>query len=146
MWPYFCDNAEICDCFDFWDLPLGMKKIVLFPFRMRVPMPSSSLLRFSANALIHISATGPCCNCVYSCNIPVIGLMTSFGSKWLYDSCAVKIFMSRLYLEAALSLLGGWRSRDCRGYIVSVCGTTRDGAVTGICDGTTLGDGAVVDR
>ena len=121
-----------------------MKKIVLFPFRMRVPMPSSSLLRFSANALIHISATGPCCNCVYSCNIPVIGLMTSFGSKWLYDSCAVKIFMSRLYLEAALSLLGGWRSRDCRGYIVSVCGTTRDGAVTGICDGTTLGDGAVV--
>ena len=39
----------------FGTLPLGMKKIVLFSFGMRVPMPWASMPKLLVNAFIHTS-------------------------------------------------------------------------------------------
>ena len=48
----------------FGNFPLGMKKIVLFPFGTRVPTPWGSLPRSSANAFIHILHSEPFPNCL----------------------------------------------------------------------------------
>ena len=128
----------------FGNLPLGMKKIVLFPFGMRVPKLLASLPRSLVNYFIHISASEPCRNCLYYCDITVMISMTELASKWIHDSCAVSICVTRTYLEEFLSVMGCWKRKDFRGATCSVLHTLVDGAVVGIGDGTTLEDGAVV--
>ena len=90
----------------FGNLPLGMKNIVLFPFGMRFTTPWDSLPKSSENAFIYISASGTCRNFLYSCEIPVMGLMTALASKLMHASCAARICVARAYLEAVFSVLG----------------------------------------
>ena len=82
----------------FGNFPLDMKKILLFPFSMRVPKFWSSLPRSLSNSFIHISASGRCRNCLYSCYIPVMISMTALVSKCMHASCAVRICVARAYL------------------------------------------------
>ena len=67
--------------FPFGTLPLGKKKVVLFPFGMRVPTPWDGLTRSLVNAFIVILAHGPCNHCLYSCDIPVMISMTVLASN-----------------------------------------------------------------
>ena len=125
-------------------LPLGtlrldMKKIVFFPFGMRVPTPWDSLPRLLANASTHISDSGICRNFLYSCDIPVMGSMPVLDSNLMKASCDVRICVARAYLGVF------WNCGDCRGTDGFVIGTLGDGAVVGICVGSTLGDCAVLE-
>ena len=52
--------------FPFGNLPLGMKKILLFPFGMRIPAPWDSLPRSLKNNFIYILASGTFRDCLYS--------------------------------------------------------------------------------
>ena len=79
----------------FGGFTLGMNKIVLFPFGMRVPTPWACLPRSFSNAFTHISESGPCRNLLYSCNIPVVVLITSLASNLLNVLCAVRICVAR---------------------------------------------------
>ena len=72
------------------NLPLGMKKIMLFPFGMRVPTPRDSLPRSLVNAFIHTYDSGPCRIFLFSCDIPVMVSMTALASKLLHASCDVR--------------------------------------------------------
>ena len=89
-------------------LPLGMRKMILFPFGMRVTNPWDILPRSLANSFIHISASGYLRNYLYYCNIPVMVSITSLASKWIHASCAVRICVYRAYLEAVFL---SWDSR-----------------------------------
>ena len=87
-------------------LSLGMKKVVLFPFGMRLPNPWASLPRSLINAVTHVSASSSTIKCFYSCGIPVTGSITSLASKWIHVLCAVRICVVRAYLEAVWTVLG----------------------------------------
>ena len=119
----------------FGDLPLGMKKTVLLYLGMRTPNTWDSLPRSLANEFIHIYASGPFHNCLYSCDIPVMRSMTLLSLKCLHASCAVRICVARAYLEAVFSVLGCWRRGYCRSASVSVLVTLGDGAVMRLGDG-----------
>ena len=116
-----------------------MKKIVLFPLEIHIITPWDSLPGSLVNAFIHISASGTCRNCLYSCNIPVMRLINVLASKWMHDSCYMRICVARAYLEAVLSVLGCWKRKDYRSAVGYVIVTLGDGAVMGLGDGT-LGD------
>ena len=129
-------------------LPLGMKKMVFFPFGMRVTNPWASLPRSLMNYFIHISLSVPPCNCFYSYYIPEMGLITVLASKWLHASCDVRICLFRAYIEALWSVLICWRHWDHHddaavGWCDTFFCTLGGGAVMVPVNGT-LGDGAVL--
>ena len=68
-----------------------------------------------------------------------MGSITALASKWLHSSCAVRIFVDRVYLGSFCNRGG------CRGAVGSVFGTLVDGIVVGVGSGFTPGDGAVVE-
>ena len=119
-------------------LTLGMNKIALFPFGMRISTPWDSLPRSLVNAFVHTYESGPCRNCVYSCDIPVMELMPVLASNFLHASCDVGVCVARVYLGAF------WNPGGCCGYDGSMIVTLGDGAVVGIGNGSTLRSGAVV--
>ena len=102
LWYDFCDNTAICDNFSIGGFTSGEKKIVFFLLFMYVPNPWDSLTRSLANAFIHIFDSGH----FYSCDIPVMVLITALSLKWIHASCSVRICVAREYLEAVLSVLG----------------------------------------
>ena len=87
-------------------LTLGMKKMVLFPFGMRIPTPWAIMNVSLANSVTHVFTYSPRRNCFYSYNIPVMGSITSLASKWIHASCYVRICVAREYLGVVQPILG----------------------------------------
>ena len=130
-------------------LTLGMKKMVLFPFGMRIPTPWAIMNVSLANSVTHVFTYSPRRNCFYSYNIPVMGSITSLASKWIHASCYVRICVAREYLGVVQPILGCccsfwyFRVSTTVGCCSAIIVNLGDGAVTGPVDGT-LGYGAVM--
>ena len=92
--------------FSLGPVPLVMKKIVLLPFGMRLPTPWATMSRSLTNTMTHVFDSVPLRNCLYYCDIPVTGSITSLALKWLHASCNVRICVTKEYLEAVWPVLG----------------------------------------
>ena len=96
----------------------------------------TNLPRSLDNSFIHIYASSPCHNCLYFCDIPVMGLINALDSNWIHASCIVRMCVARAYMESLLSILGRWSRGDCRSADGAVFGPIGYGAVMGTGNGS----------
>ena len=105
LWSGLCNNAAICESFSIGEFTSGNEEDGIFSFWGVSSYPFFSIHRSLVNSFIHISASGPLRNWLYSCDIPVIGSITALDFKWLHAPCAVRICVVGEYLEAIWSVL-----------------------------------------
>ena len=87
------------------NLPLGMKKMVLFPFGMRITASWASMTRSLSNYLNHVYIYGTQCIFLYYCDIPAMESITALASKWLNASCSVSICVDRTDMETVCPVM-----------------------------------------